>query len=374
MTEQQIEDPESPVSPEAQTGDPVRRWTLILLGLIVVLFIWHLAADRLTPYTSQARVHAFVIPIAAEVSGTVTDVQVAGNAAVNAGSELFRIEQDNYALAVSNAEASLQTARQGTGASSANVDAARAAVGSAEAALQKARLDVRRLRRIRDEAPGAISDRRLESSEANFVVSQQQLAGAEANLERALQDLGATGEDNSRIQQAQVALAQAQLNLERTIVRAPGAGVVTNVQVDSGNFAAAGRPQMTFISTADAWVRADFTENNLGHVDVGDTAELIFDVFPGRVFTGQVRSAGFGVSVDSAPLGSLPSISNDREFLRDAQRFPVEITFDMPDSNDRQRLRVGAQASVVIYADEGWLLRMLAKLHIRIAGLLSYAY
>ena len=358
----------------ASTSDPVRKWTLIVLVVTVVLIFWYLASDRLTPYTTQARVHALVVPIAAEVSGSVADVPVAGNQRVSKGDELFSLDADNYELAVANAQAALQTARQGTGASSANVDAARAAVGSATAALARAESDVSRLRRIKQEDPGAISDRRLESSEAGFAIAQEQLAAARANLDRAQQDLGSTGDDNARVRQAIAGLEQAQLNLERTTIRAPGDGVVTDVRVDRGNFAAAGRPQMIFIATRDAWVQADLTENNLGHVDVGDVAELTFDVFPGRVFSGRIRSAGFGVSVDSAPLGSLPTIRNDREWLRDAQRFPVEIVFDMPDQNDRRRLRVGAQVSVIVYGSDSWLLNALGKLRVRIASLLSYAY
>ena len=207
-----------------------------------------------------------------------------------------------------------------------------------------------------------------------FVLSRtQQLVAARANLEQARQNLGDLGDANSRIQQAQAALETAQLNLERTKVVAPAAGVVTDVRVDRGNFAGAGAPQMTFISTDDIWVQADFTENNLGHVDQGDPAGLIFDVFPGRVFKGTVRTTGFGVAVDSAPLGSLPTINNNRQWLRDAQRFPVVVSFEMsPD--DLRKLKVGSQASVTIYASDNWFFNALGKFYMRIGSILSYAY
>jgi multidrug resistance efflux pump len=173
--------------------------------------------------------------------------------------------------------------------------------------------------------------------------------------------------------QARSALDQALVNLERTEVFAPTDGVVTDVRVDRGNFAAAGAPQMTFISTRIVWVQADFTENNLGHVDVADPAELTFDVFPGRVFEGRVREVGFGVAVDTAPLGSLPTVQNDRSWLRSAQRFPVVLEFQMSEA-DGQRLRVGAQASVIIYAGDSGVLRLLGEIYLRLASWLSYAY
>ena len=145
------------------------------------------------------------------------------------------------------------------------------------------------------------------------------------------------------------ALDQAIVNLERTDVLAPDDGVVTDVRVDRGNFAQAGAPLMTFLATKDVWIQADFTENNLGNIKPGDPVGIVFDALPGKVIKGTVRTTGFGVQVDSAPLGSLPTISNDRQWLRDSQRFSVLVDFELPNAEDRRGIRVGAQASVIAY-------------------------
>ncbi len=373
MTEKKepdLQEQETKSTPEA---DPVRKWTIRILVLSLVLLVGYLTADRLTPVSSQARIHSMVVPIAAEVSGTVTEVAVRNNQLVNAGDVLFRLEDERYRLAVASAQANLESARQATGASAAGVNAAAAGVASAQAALTRAQQDTTRLRRIKNQDAGAISDRLLEASEASLIVARQQLVAAKANLEQARQNMGQAGEDNSRIQQAMVALERAQLDLERTNVVAPATGVVTDVRVDRGNFAAPGAPQMTFIATEDVWVQADFTENNLGHVDRGDAVRLAFDVFPGRVFEGTVRATGFGVAVDSAPLGSLPTINNNREWLRDAQRFPVVIDFEMS-PEDMRKLKVGAQSTAMIYAGDSWFFNTLGAMYIRIGSILSYAY
>lgn len=370
-TENQEEQEEQ--STPAAEGDPVRKWTIRILLLCIILLAGYLAADRLTPISSQARIHSLVVPVAAEVSGVVVEVAVDDNQQVQAGDALFRLENTSYRLAVASAEANLQSARQATGASVAGVEAARAGVASAEAALTRAEQDTNRLRRIKEQDPGAISDRLLEASEASLIVSQQQLEAAKANLEQAQQNLGSDGDDNFRIQQAQSALERALLDLQRTTVVAPAAGVVTDVRVNRGNFAAPGTPQMTFIATEDVWVQADFTENNLGHIDRGDAVRLAFDVFPGRVFEGTVRATGFGVAVDSAPLGTLPTIQNNRQWLRDAQRFPVIIDFEMaPD--EMRRLKVGSQVTALVYASDSWFFNTLGALYIRIGSILSYAY
>jgi len=354
--------------------DPVRRWTLIVLGACVALMFWYLVADRITPYTNQARVHALVVPIAAEVSGTVSNVAVKNNQYVSAGQELLSVDSNKYQLAVETAQANLQSARQATGASTASVDAARASVVAARAGVVRADQDAVRLRRIKDEDPGAISDRRLEQAESALSVAQSQLAASQANVEKAIQDLGEAGEGNSRILQAQAALEQAELDLAKTTVRAPDDGLLTDVRVDRGNFAGAGAPLMTFIGIQNIWIQADFTENNLGHIKPGDRVEIVFDSLPGDVISGRVRGTGFGVSVDSTPLGSLPTVDNDRQWLRDAQRFPVLVEFPLQDRDDRLNIRVGSQASVIVYTGGNWLFNFVGKVYIRVASLLTYAF
>jgi len=357
----------------ATESNPVRQWTLRLLALSLVLLVGYLVADRATPFSTQARVHALVVPVAAEVSGTVIDVAVTKNQVVEAGDVLFRLDPTQYELAVASAEASLESARQAAGASGSGVSAAAANVKSAKANLERSAQDAKRLKRIKQQDSGALSDRRIESAEASLTVAQQQLVAAEAGLEQARQNAGQAGDSNASIKQALAALEQARLNLARTSVAAPTDGVVTDVRVARGNFAGAGQPQLTFISTSRVWVQADFTENNLGNLDSGDAAEVLFDVYPGRVFKGQARDIGFGVAVDSAPLGSLPSVQDDRQWLRSAQRFPVVVDFEMT-QEDRQKLRVGAQASVIVYTGGNWLFNTLGKLYVRFSSLLSYAY
>lgn len=355
--------------------DPVKRWTLILLVVSAVLLAWYLRADRITPHTSQARLHALVVPVAPEVSGTITAVEVRNNQAVAKDDPLFRIEQERYAYALQSAQAALDQARQAQGAAEANVRSARASVDSARASEEKARLDAIRMRSIRAQDPGALSERRLESAEASLTSAQSRVTSAEAALQAALEQLGKPGDDNAAIQQALAAVETARLNLERATVRAPEDGVVTGVQLDRGNFAAAGAPQLTFIAVHNVWIQADFTENNLGHLDPGDPVGVVFDLYPGRVFEGTVREIGFGVALDDPPLGALPTINNDNSWLRSAQRYPVLIDFELPVTEDgRVRLKVGSQASVTVFSGEHPLFNALARFYLRLVSWLSYAY
>jgi len=353
--------------------DPVRKWTFIVLALCIVLTILYLLADRKTPFTTQARVHAYVVPIASQVSGNVIKVEVENNQKVAAGQLLFQVDPSSYELAVDSAGAALQTTLQSVQAGVSNVAAAAANVDSARAAMVRSQQDAGRMRRIREEDPGAISERRLQSAEATLTASRGQLAAAESAEEAARNALGSTDENNAQIQQAKSALNKARLDLQRTTITAPSDGLITDLRVDQGNFAAAGAPLMTFVAIHDTWIQADLTENNLGRVDVGDRVEITFDLWPGKIYKGKVRQTGYGVQVASNALGSLPTIENQRDWLRDAQRFPVVIEFDKDDF-EASDLRVGSQASVIVYTGENWLMNLLGKFYIRVHALLSYAY
>jgi len=99
-------------------------------------------------------------------------------------------------------------------------------------------------------------------------------------------------------------------------------------------------------------------------------------VLPGRVFKGEVRSIGLGTSAGGdQPVGSLPTIENDRDWLRQSQRFPVIVGFDtQQDAALRRNLRIGGQASVIVYSEGTSVLKLLGKAYIRLASLFSYAY
>lgn len=353
--------------------DPVRKWTFIVMGLCLVLFILYLFGDRLTPYTDQARVHAFVVPLAPQVAGKVLEVNVVNNQLVKAGDPLFSIDPGSYELAVQSAEAALNNTRQSIEAGISNVKAAEANVEFARASVWRNEKDTERMRRIREDDPGAISERRIQSAEASLSSARAKLAAAIANLESTRKALGSTDENNAQLQQARSALDTARLNLERTVVHAPRDGLITDLRVAEGNYAAAGSPLMTFIAIHDSWIQADMSENNLGNLRDGNRVEITFDVRPGKVYEGTVRRTGYGVQVSSNPLGTLPTIQNQRDWLREEQRFAVIIDFNAADI-DRSNLRVGSQASVIVYTGDHWILNTIGKLYIRLAAYLSYLY
>jgi multidrug resistance efflux pump len=356
-------------------GKGTRIGSTIVLVLIVASLIWYFASDRLTPHSSQARVQAFVVPVAAEVAGKVLAVHVRNNDDVQRGQPLFEIDPSQYQIALQRSRADYESVRHSVNASVATVDAARASLQAAQANRDKADKDATRQEALYAEDRGAISVRRLEIAQATRIEGHSMEQAAEADLRKAKEAAGDAGEDNAQLRSARSAIEKAELDLSRTKVVAPGRGLVTDLHIDVGYFAQAGAPAMTLIAIHDLWIDADMTENNLGNINPGDEVAIVLDVMPGEILKGRVRSVGYGVSSgQEAPPGALPTIQNSRDWLRHAQRFPVAIEFDASDAERLRKVRVGGQAEVMVFTGDNFLMNTLGALYIRLRSWLSYLY
>jgi multidrug resistance efflux pump len=366
--------PPNPPAP-APAADPSGKALKWVIGLIAVSLIWYLLADRFTPYTQQARIDAYVVPVAAEVSGRVTRVLVHNNQEVNTGDVLFEIDTEQYRIAADRARADLESTRRQIGASTAGIDSALASLRAAIANEVKARQDSERLERLYREDEGTVSLRRLEVARATYEQARSQVAAARAEVERAREQQGGGEADNAQLRSAAGALEKAELDLANTKIRARSAGVITDLRTEVGQFAAAGSPLMTLIALHNVWVSADMTENNLAHLQPGTPVAIALDALPGEVFEGRIRSIGYGVSVgQSTPPGSLPTVQNSRDWLRPAQRFPVIVEFAKDERARLHNIRVGGQAEVMAFPSRGNPLNPLGRLFLWSMSWLSYLY
>jgi len=356
---------------EKKERDSVKIWTGIVLALCVFIFICHLFADKYTPYTADGRIEAFIVPITPQVSGTLINVHASDNQPVSADQELAVIDPTRYELAVQRAQADLQQASQTSAADVNSVTTAQAKVAEAEANLRNAQVKGQRI--IKLSKVGAASVSRADDARSKIEASEARLVSARSELEKTKNSLGMAGEDNARIKSALTALVTAELDLSHTIIRAPSTGVITSLAVDVGHYASAGSPIMTFISTKNIWVQANMRENSLGHIKPGNPVELVLDSAPGRIFKGEVKSVGYGVSDSSSDvLGGLTTVKTTQGWLRQAQHFPVLIRFT-DDSVDQFR-RAGGQVNVIIYTGERPVLNTLGFVWIRLISFLSHIY
>jgi multidrug resistance efflux pump len=368
----------SPNAAEPVAADPAKKGIKWVLLLIILSLVWYVLADRFTPYTQQARVGAFVIPVASEVAGRVIRVNVHNNQTVKAGDVVFEVDPAPYKIAVDRARADLETTRRQLGASTAGIASAQAALRAAQANETKARQENQRLEGLYREDPGTISVRVLDASRTSREAAISQTAAARAEVERAKETEGGGEDVNAKLRSAAGVLEKAELDLSNTQTRARSAGLITDLRTDVGQFAAAGSPVMTLITIQDIWITADMTENNLGLVRPDTPVSIVLDAVPGEVFEGHVRSVGYGISVGQpAPPGTLPGIQNSRDWLRPAQRFPVIIEFSEQSMNallGSGNIRAGGQAEIMAFPSPGNWLNPLGRVFLGMMSWLSYAY
>lgn len=350
--------------------NPVKRLTRFMLFIISVFFILYVLSDRYTPYSQLSVVKGLSIPIYPRVSGYITKINVELHSQVKKGDTLFQLDQRPFILAVQQKEAQLENTLQTVGAQTATVKSATGRLGMAKAQLDRAQRNYNRVQKVINENPGALSLADKDAAETALSAAVEQVTSAEADLEKAEQQLGISGSENAKYRTALVALEQAQLNLQFTNILAPADGAIESFNVDLGYYSQAGQPLAMFVSSTDYWIEAAMKENNISLMEVGDEVEFTFDVDPGKVYTGKVRSIGFGVNSGNIDRSSLPSPKQSKGWLRDPQRFPVIITCNREEISST--LRLGGQADVVVYTGESSILELLAKARIRLNSYLSY--
>jgi multidrug resistance efflux pump len=371
MVDQQAETSLSKPAPPADKsppGNPVRRVTLIVIAIGLVLFFYGIAADRFTPYTAQGLIQAYLVKIAPEVGGRVIEVGVGTDQRVEPGAVLFRIDPEQYVLAVRRAEAQLEAAGQTIGASTAAVATAQAKLVEAIAKRENARDQTARYFELIKK--GVYGEARRAPAQAILDTAEAVVAQAEAELERARQNLGPQGAANPQIREAMGALEQANLELQRTSVLAPSEGGVTNLSLAIGQVLAKGEAAITYIDIREVWIEAAFRENSLESIAVGNPVEIVLDILPGRVLAGRVAALGYGVgnrSVDART--GLPNPRIQSGWIRAPQPMPVRIEFD----KETRPVRFGSQANVMVYSSSNGFMNALGHVRMRLTALLSYA-
>jgi multidrug resistance efflux pump len=345
-----------------------RQIAIVIFGLAALLFVYHLFADRLTPYSSDGYVRAYLVEIAPEVSGLIADVPIQDNQRVEEGDVLFRIDTVDYEIATAAAEAQLAQVGQSIGASTAGVAAAQAALTEARANLDNVQKQSTRTLDLVERGiyPRAKGDEAISARDA----AKARVRQAEANLQQAQQALGPKGDDNPLVQQAIAELDRVNLNLLRTTVTAPTDGFVSGLQLAPGQNARNGQPVMTFIDIRDVWLVSYLSENNLGNVKAGDRVEIALDVQPGAIYPGVVESTSIGRNVDTAGANGLPPGLPGKSVTSDDVRFQVRIKFATEEFP--AGLRFGARASVIVYPTDSTVMNALGWVRVRLSSLWNY--
>ena len=354
-----------------------RRTWLTRLGLMVLVGAlaygaWYYLIGQNSVSTDNAYVGAEIAQVTPLVAGAVTEVAVKDTQMVKAGDVLLRLDPANAAIAVAQAQADLAAARRkfrqavaGNDALAAQVSsrtamiaAARAQLAAAQAEFEKAQVNAGRRQRLA--ASGAVSGEELTSSRQALAAARAALAAAQAGIAQAESNwvsaqgelaasaaivAGSTEATDPAVMAAMTRLQSAQLDLERTTIRAPIAGIITRRQVQLGQRVTQGQPVMSIVPTTQVYIDANFKERQLRNVRPGMAATVTADLYGSSVvYHGKVAGIGGGTG---ASMAMIPAQNATGNWIKVVQRLPVRIELD-PKDLAAHPLRVGLSTEVEI--------------------------
>jgi multidrug resistance efflux pump len=256
--------------------------TLIAFGAAIGLAWMAWNYYEYTPWTRDGRVRVYTAEVAPEVSGTVVSLPITDTYFVHKGDVLFQIDPRTYENKL----------KQATG---------RLAQAKAQAAYLEAE-----------------ATRRAQLSDLSVSAEQRQNA------------IGIARAANDAVLEATGALDQASLDLERTTVRSPVNGWISDLILQQGGYATAGQPAVTLVNADSFWVVAYFDETQLPRIRVGDQVQMVLMAYPDQSMWGNVAGFGHGISVENAAPGvqGLPSVNPIFTWVRLAQRIPIRVELD----------------------------------------------
>lgn len=300
----------------------------LMLGLPLLMaagaLYWYFTSGRYES-TDDAYVRAAEVAVSANVSGSVSEIDVHDNERVRRGQTLFRLDDRPFAIAVEAAKARLAGARLQVESLKAAYRQRVAYLRSAESALAYAAREYRRQSGLL--ASGIASQSQVDRSRLALSEAQQSVAAARQQITAALAQLGGDPdirvESHPLVEQAQAALDRALLDLSYATVTAASDGIVTGVEhLQVGSYLQAAMPAFVLVSTHDVWVEADFKEGQLAHMRSGDPASVRIDAYPGKTFSAVVASITPGTG---SQFSVLPPENATGNWVKVVQRLDVRL-------------------------------------------------
>ncbi|MDV6251195.1 HlyD family secretion protein [Vibrio sp. EA2] len=276
--------------------------TLATLAVAVVLGHWIWQHYLYSPWTRDGRIRAHVITIAPDVSGWVNDIEVSDNQEVKKGDVIFTVDDTRYKATIAELEAQVENKKF---------------------AWELAKHQYARRKTLTNQQ----------------MVSEETAESARITTELA--------KSNYKLAQAQ--LASAQINLDRTIIKAPADGNIINLSLREGNYVSQGKSVLSLVKANSFYVTGYFEETKIPLIKLGQKARVTL-MSGGKALTGTVTSIGEAIADSNTSSNSqlLPQIQQTFNWVRLAQRIPVDIQLDdYPDD-----LNLSAGMTVSIHLDE----------------------
>jgi membrane fusion protein (multidrug efflux system) len=335
---------------------------LLAVGVLVIITTrWNRwESNARTQTTDDAYLAADLTPVAAKVSGYVTDMPVQDFERVHAGQLLVQIDQRDYRAAVDQLSASVLAAgatiealKAQRSLQGANVEAAKATIAATTANVDQNERDLARQHRLLETGSSSTeAGEKLQTAHAQLTAQLQQNRAQELAAARQLDVLAAQQAQAEAAMAAQSAsLEVAKINLGYTSIVAPQDGVIGQRQVKPGQFVPVGGQVTSLTPLPNVWVVANYKETQLTHMAAGQKADIRVDTFPGRTLRGHVLAFAPG---SGQVFSLLPPDNATGNFTKVVQRVAVKILIDdAAGVADRLRPGMSVIATVETREDAG---------------------
>lgn len=327
---------------EAQPALPKRRWrvpwptrrflataSMAVLGPLVAVAIgghMYLAGGRVMT-TDNAYVKADKITVSPVVAGRVVEVMVEADQPVARDQALFRIDPEFFQLALEKTEAELEHTKTRIEAMRAEYQEAVSELKEAEDRLHFYAAQRARQKQLADKGVGKAFV--FEEADSNADAARARVATARQKLQRVLAQLGGDAEIKAEahplVREKMAARDRAKAELAHTVVKSPVAGIVTNFDLQRGEYVDVGRVVFSMVGTEDTWVQANYKETELTYVKVGQTATVHVDTYPDHVWTARVISIS---PATGAEFAILPPQNATGNWVKVVQRLSVRLRLE----------------------------------------------
>ncbi len=345
--------PEAPAQKNGKKKLVLGVVALVVLGLGGGFGYEYWTVGRFMVKTDDAYVQADITLISSQVQGYIRDIDVAENQSVKAGDVILTLDDGDYRIALDQAKNKLTTLDETLLRIDAQILAAEASVTQAEAqkaaiaaTVQNATTTVERTRELA--ANKVASQAQLDNAEADLQTATANLAGATAQIASAEANVAVIraqrAETAGQKREFELAVDQAQRDLDLTVLRAPTDGVVANLSPEIGDLVSPGARLAAVVPTQGVYIEAYYKETQMADLLPGKHAKVTIDALAGQEFDGVITSTA---PATGALFSLLPPDNATGNFTKIVQRVPVRISLP-PEALESGQLRAGLSAVVEI--------------------------
>jgi membrane fusion protein, multidrug efflux system len=349
----------------------VRIVLLVVLPLLAIgagLYIYSTGGRQVE--TDNAYVKANIVAISAAVTGRVIEVLVQDNQSVDKGAVLFRLDPEPYQIAIDGARAQMEVVRSDAQQLRAEYRSTLQDAAEARSRIEFLTRQLERQEYLKEK--GMTRGDTYDEARHNVEAARRRLDSINEKSNRVLAALQGNpslpAERLPRYMEARAAYDAAMLDLRRGEVKAPVAGVISNMKLQVGEYVEKGAPMFSLIETGPLWIEANYKETQLTHMQVGQPAVVAADAYPDHEWPAEVEAIA---PATGAEFAVLPPQNATGNWVKVVQRVPVRI--QVKQGAGRPQLRAGMTVSVKVdtgrprglprgmqkLVDHGWLPRFL---------------